>query len=512
MNIIKRPNPTAFSLPSLFAVLLGIGTVACTDGNAETDSTSETGTTTATTTTTTATATATTTATTTDSTGTSETTQSTEPSTVGQTTSAETESTSDTDSTGTSTTTGGPICYGEPIEGDPELILEEVAKGFDRPLFVASDPSDPERLFVVEQGGRIKILEPGMSQAPAEDFLFVETKNANANTIGPEQGLLGFAFHPDFPTDPRVYINYNPAGNGAQPTVIDEYKLDANDPNRVDPNSRRTVIAIHQPQGNHNGGMIAFGDDGYLYIGMGDGGGANDELKIGQDPRYLLAKVLRIDVEPDQTPDSTEACENCPVLDGFDYTIPADNPFVGMEGVRPEIWALGLRNPWRMSFDSETGWFYAADVGQGQWEEVDIISRGADYGWSAMEGNHCFNDGMCDESAGPNQTNADGLTAPITEYNLSQGRCAIIGGAVYRGCEVPAWSGRYFYGDYCTSELFGIHWDGDNIDELGTIGNAQYNIFGSGTDGYGRVYFTTIETDAFNSPVEGRVIRIAPQI
>ncbi|HFE44082.1 MAG TPA: hypothetical protein ENJ18_01125, partial [Nannocystis exedens] len=444
MSIIQRPSPTAFSLPSLFAVLLGIGTVACTDGNAGTDSTSETGTTAATTTTTT------------NSTGTSETTQSTESSTVGQTSTAETEGTSDTDSTGTSTstgtdtstTTGGPICYGEPIEGDPELILEEVAKGFDRPLFVASDPSDPERLFVVEQGGHIKILEPGMSQAPAEDFLFVETKNANANTIGPEQGLLGFAFHPDFPTDPRVYINYNPAGNGAQPTVIDEYKLDADDPNKVDPNSRRTVIAIHQPKGNHNGGMIAFGDDGYLYIGMGDGGGANDGFKTGRDPRYLLAKVLRIDVEPDQTPDSTEACENCPVLDGFDYTIPADNPFVGMEGVRPEIWALGVRNPWRMSFDPETGWLYAADVGQGQWEEVDIISGGADYGWSAMEGNHCFNE-MCDESAGPNQANADGLIAPLTEYNHSQGRCSITGGAVYRGCEVPAWSGRYFYGDYC---------------------------------------------------------------
>ncbi len=504
MSIHTRPSPNVLSLPSLFAVLLGIGTVACTDGSAETDSTTETGTTTATTTPTTTTTTGTT-----APTGTSEATESTTTST-GQTTTAETESTGTTTGTGTSTTTGGPICYGEPIEGDAELILEEVAKGFDRPLFVASDPSDPERLFVVEQGGHIKILEPGMSQAPAEDFLFVDVKNAVPNTIGPEQGLLGFAFHPNFPSDPRVYINSNPAGNGAQPTVIDEYKLDANDPNKVDPNSRRTVIAIHQPKGNHNGGMIAFGDDGYLYIGMGDGGGANDGFKTGRDPRYLLAKVLRIDVEPDQKPDSTEACENCPVLEGFDYTIPADNPFVGMEGFRPEIWALGIRNPWRMSFDPETNWFYAADVGQGQWEEVDIISRGADYGWSAMEGNHCFNDEMCDESAGPNQVNADGLSAPITEYVHSQGRCSITGGAVYRGCEVPAWSGRYFYGDYCTGEVFGIHWDGENVDELGLVGNAQYNIFGSGTDGYGRVYFTTVETDAFNAPIDGRVIRVAP--
>ena len=502
MSIPNSPSPTALSLPSLFAVLFGICTVACTDGSAETDST--TGTTASTTASTTDTTTGTTG--TTEPTGTSGMTQSTDTSTVGQTTVAET----DTDSTSTSTTTGGPVCYGEPIEGDPQLVLEEVAKGFDRPLFVTSDPSDPERLFVVEQGGHIKILEPGMSQAPAEDFLFIAVKNAVPDTIGPEQGLLGFAFHPDFPTDPRVYINYNPAGNGTQPTVVDEFKLDANDPTKVDPNSRRTVIAMHQPKSNHNGGMIAFGDDGYLYIGMGDGGGANDGFKTGRDPRYLLAKVLRIGVEPDQSPDSTEACEGCPVLDGFDYTIPADNPFVGMDGVRPEIWALGVRNPWRMSFDPETGWFYAADVGQGQWEEVDIISGGADYGWSAMEGNHCFNDDNCDESAGPNGVNAGGLTAPIAEYNHSQGRCSITGGAVYRGCEVPAWSGRYFYGDFCTGELFGIHWDGQNVDELGIVGNTELNILGSGSDGYGRVYFTTVELDVFNSPVEGRVIRIAP--
>ena len=501
---------TAPNRPSLLlTALVGVALAGCSgDDSGGTDST--------TTATTMATATATMTATST-TTATATTTATSETSTsagtnVSTMTDSDTGTDSDTDTDTDTTTTGGPVCYAEPVEGDPSLIVEEVASGFDRPLLVVGDPSDPERLFVVEQGGHVKILEPGMTQAPAEDFLLVDVKNAVPATIGPEQGLLGFAFHPDYPTDPRVYVNYNPAGGGPTPTYVDEFKVDPNDPNKVDPNSRRTVIAIHQPAGNHNGGMITFGPDGYLYIGMGDGGGSNDAFNTGRDLKVLHAKVLRIDVEPDGNPDSTVACTDCPVLDGFDYTIPADNPFVGMDGIRPEIWASGVRNPWRMDFDRETGWLYMADVGQGQWEEISIAQSGGDYGWSDMEGNHCFGGNMCDESAAPNGVNADGLTAPIAEYIHEQGRCSVTGGYVYRGCEVPAWDGRYFYGDYCTGELFGLSWDGASVTDLGMVAETGHNLFGSGTDGYGRVYFTTVEINQFKEPVEGRIIRLSPAL
>ena len=412
--------------------------------------------------------------------------------------------------TETGTTTGGPVCPFTPIEGRPGFILEEVADGFDRPLLVLPDPSDPDRLFVAEQGGRVKILEPGMTKAPAEAFLTVDVKNAVPVTIGPEQGFLGFAFHPDFPADPRVYANFNPAGGGAQPTVVAEWKVDANDPNKVDPGSQRTVIAIHQPASNHNGGMIAFGPDGYLYIGMGDGGGSNDTYNTGRDPKYLHAKMLRIGVEPDGTPDSAPACNNCPVLDGFDYTIPADNPFVGVEGFHPEIWAWGFRNPWRFFFDRETSLLYAADVGQGVYEEVAVVAAGEDHGWSVMEGAHCFGGKPCDTAAGPGQVNADGMTMPIAEYDHSQGRCSVTGGPVYRACEVPEWGGLYFYGDYCTGEIWALRWDGSKVEELGVIADSNHQIFGSGYDGHGRVYFTTVEINEFKEPVNGRVIRVSP--
>jgi len=495
-------SPLLRTLPPITALAL---LVACSgDDSAGTDTI--TGTTTAAATAGTTTAAATT-GTTTAGTTTADTT------TTGATTSGTTTAATagETDTT-TDTTTGGPVCPFEPIDGRPGFALETVADGFDRPLLVVPDPSNPDRLFVAEQGGRVKILEPGMTTAPADNFLFIDVKNAVPQTIGPEQGFLGFAFHPDFPADPRVYVNYNPAGQGAQPTVIDEFKLDPNDPNKVDPASRRTVIAIHQPAGNHNGGMIAFGPDGYLYIGMGDGGGSNDAFKTGRDLRYLHAKILRIGVEPDGAPDSAPACPDCPVLDGFDYTIPADNPFVGVENARPEIWAWGLRNPWRFGFDRDTDLLYAADVGQGAWEEIHVIDAGNDCGWSVMEGFHCFGGKPCDEAAGPGQLNADSMRMPIAEYGHSQGRCSVTGGHVYRACEVPAWQGVYFYGDYCTGEVWGLRWDGQSVQELGVIADDPHQIFGSGHDGHGRVLFTTVEINNFKEPINGRVVRIAPAI
>jgi glucose/arabinose dehydrogenase len=429
----------------------------------------------------------------------------------GPTTEVSTDATTDTDTDAT-TDTGMPACPYTPVDGTPAVGLQEVANGFDRPVLAIPHPTEGDRLFVVEQGGHVKILEPGQTSAPPDDqaFLFVAVKNANANQIGPESGLLGFAFHPNFPDDPRVYINYNPA-EGPTLTYIDEYRLDPNDPNRVDPASRRFVYAVGQPAGNHNGGMIDFGADGMLYIGMGDGGGGGDEFDTGRDPGSQHAKMLRIDVEADGEPDSNKACNACPMVDGFDFTVPADNPFVGDPNYAPEVWATGFRNPWRWQFDAATGQMYVADVGQGAWEEVSVVEAGADYGWSIMEGNHCFGGNDCDDSAGPNQVNADGLTAPIAEYSHSENdRCSVTGLGVYRSCEVPAWDGVYFYGDYCSTEIFALRWDGGAVEELGVVHTAGEQVIGSGRTQHGDVLVTTVIVNEFNQIQDGKVHRIVP--
>lgn len=405
-----------------------------------------------------------------------------------------------------------PVCPYTPSDGASGFALQEVASGFDRPVLALPDPRDSTRLFVVEQGGHVRILEAGETVAPDDDFLFVEVENANSQEIGPEQGLLGFAFHPNFPDDPRVYINYNPNQQGPGPTWVSEFKLDPNDPDKVDPNSERLVIAIGQPAANHNGGMIAFGSDGYLYIGMGDGGGANDTFNTGRDPLSLHAKILRIDVEPDGQADSNKACDDCPMVDGFDYTVPADNPHVGDDAYAPEVWAMGFRNPWRFVFDPKTDVLYSADVGQGVWEEVAVVEKGSDHGWSLMEGNHCFGQGGCDTSAGPNQVNEQGFTAPIEEYSHDEGGCSVTGGAVYYGCEVPNWHGIYFYADYCSGNVWGLRWDGTNVEDLGVVTQTDdERVLGFGWSGFGDALFTTVVTEGQNQIVDGKIWRIVPQ-
>ncbi len=425
--------------------------------------------------------------------------------------------TSTTDPTATSTTddstTGAPVCPYTPVDGTPKVALELLASGFDRPVLALAHPKQQDRLFIVEQGGHIKILEPGQTTAPPDDqdFLFVAVKNANANTIGAEQGLLGFTFHPDFPDDPRVYINYNPAeANGPGPTYVAEYKLDPNNPDRVDPATRRLVYAVGQPASNHNGGNIVFGADRMLYIGMGDGGGKDDQFNTARDFLSPHAKILRIDVEPDGKPDSNKACDSCPMVDSFDFTVPADNPHVGDNKYAPEVYAVGMRNPWRFQFDPTNGDLYVADVGQNAWEEISIVNAGQDYGWDSMEANHCFGGNQCDTSAGPNQVNQDGLTAPITEYDHSGGRCSVTGVGIYRSCEVPAWDGVYFYADYCSTELLALKWDGNAAEELGVVATLGEPVIGSGHNDIGDVFVTTVVVDGLNNLKDGKVYRIAP--
>jgi glucose/arabinose dehydrogenase len=287
------------------------------------------------------------------------------------------------------------------------------------------------RLFVVEQAGQIKIITDGKSPA----MLFLDI-TALVDSSANERGLLSIAFHPDYKSNGFFFVNYTRQPDGA--TVIARYHV-SNDPNVADPDSAVVILTIPQPEVNHNGGLVKFGPDGYLYIGMGDGGGGGDRhgtIGNGQDLTTLLGKILRIDVN------------------GSPYAIPASNPFRGKADARPEIWAYGLRNPWRWSFDRRTGDLYIADVGQNVYEEIDFqpasSSGGENYGWRLMEGKHCFNPSSGCEQAG--------LTMPVAEYSHSDG-CSVTGGYVYRGVQYPWLDGLYFFADYCSGKLWTLSRD-----------------------------------------------------
>jgi len=319
----------------------------------------------------------------------------------------------------------------------------------------------------VEKGGRIRIHKNG--NLLATPFLDV----SGSVSRGGEQGLLGLAFHPSFATNRKFYVNFTNAGGD---TVIREYKASSSNPDRVASGSGRTILKIDQPYANHNGGMLAFGRDGYLYIGTGDGGSGGDPGNRAQDVKRLLGKMLRIDVN------GTTATKA--------YRIPRSNPYVGRTG-RDEIWQRGLRNPWRFSFDRANGNLWIGDVGQGTWEEVDRAVRtssgpgkGVNWGWRVMEGRHCYN-----PSSG---CTTSGKKKPLTEYKHASGRCSISGGYVYRGSAIPALRGYYLYADYCTGEVWavasGASAPADGIRLLDT----EHMISGFGQDDRGEHYVCDI--------------------
>lgn len=303
------------------------------------------------------------------------------------------------------------------------------ASGFRRPVDLADFGDGSGRLLVVEQGGVITIVQNG-STLP-DPFLDISSR---VTREGNEQGLLGIALHPDFQNNRFFYLNYTGL-NGD--TVIARYEATADNPNRADPNSEKVLFTVEQPYANHNGGVLAFGPDGYLYIGLGDGGSAGDPQGNGQSLDTLLGKILRIDVD-----------------NGDPYAIPADNPYVNGGG-RPEIWAYGLRNPWRFSFDLATGDLYIGDVGQGEWEEIDFLPAGspggANFGWNYREGAHDYQGAS---SAGLT------LQEPVAEYSHSQG-CSVTGGFVYRGGELAEFQGVYLYTDYCSGKMWSLLRAGD---------------------------------------------------
>ena len=316
-------------------------------------------------------------------------------------------------------------------------------------------------LYVVLQGGTIVPLRDGAAASPALDV-------SDSITIGNEQGLLGLAFHP---TKPLAYVNFT---NGAGDTVIAEYGVGGD--GTFDPASARELLTINQPYGNHNGGNVEFGPDGYLYIGMGDGGSANDPERRALNVSELLGKILRID----PTPDGDQP-----------YTVPADNPFVGVTGARPEIWSVGVRNPWRFTFDSATGDLWIGDVGQGEWEEIDLAravdggGRGWNFGWSAFEGTHRFND---DQSP-------DDVTMPIFEYEHGDAGCSVSGGDVYRGSELPSLAGWYLFSDYCSGVVTALQQTDGALTgqvELGTVSGVS--AICSGPDG--QLYVLSLNDNA----------------
>ncbi|MBI3006238.1 MAG: PQQ-dependent sugar dehydrogenase [Ignavibacteriales bacterium] len=338
---------------------------------------------------------------------------------------------------------------------------------FIKPLDLQSPPDGTNRIAVVTQPGVIYIFPNAPSVSSANVFLDVRD---SVHDVGSEQGLLGLAFHPRFAENRYLFVNYTSKPNAR--TVIARYTVSNTNPDSVDKSTRLVILEIYQPFSNHNGGGLAFGPDGYLYIGTGDGGSGGDPANRAQNLDSLLGKMLRIDVDGSE--------------DGRNYAIPPTNPYFGMTSPRPEIWAYGLRNPWRYSFDSTTGWLWAADVGQDAWEEIDIIEKGKNYGWRIMEGLHCYN-----PSTGCNQT---GLTLPIWEYaHNSAGGFSITGGFVYRGAAIPELYGKYVYGDYVSRRIWFLSYDGVNppVNEL--FGTAAGGISSFGLDQDKELYVTAFD-------------------
>ncbi|WP_339878077.1 PQQ-dependent sugar dehydrogenase [uncultured Algoriphagus sp.] len=308
------------------------------------------------------------------------------------------------------------------IEAYPNL-------SFTRPVDFQHVGDNSNRIFVVEQRGVISVFQNESGSTEKLEFLDIDSK---VDDSGNEEGLLGLAFHPDYKSNGYFYVNYT--AENPNRTVISRFTASSSDPNTADPGSELVLLEYDQPYSNHNGGQISFGPDGFLYIAVGDGGSGGDPQGNGQNRKTLLGSILRIDVN------QTDGSKN--------YSIPSDNPFANnTEGFREEIYAYGLRNPWRFSFDSANGQLWVGDVGQNKYEEIDIVKKGGNYGWNTMEGVHCFEPADCD---------MNGLELPVWEYDHSQGDISVTGGFVYRGSEIPELVGLYIYADYVSGRIWGL--------------------------------------------------------
>lgn len=337
---------------------------------------------------------------------------------------------------------------------DYEAVNAFPALSFDIPVGIYHPDDDSNLLFVLEQPGRIYAIENDAAATEIHTFLDIRNiVNDNQN----EEGLLGLAFHPHYAENGYFYVDYT--DYAPRRNVIARYQVNPDNPLEADANSAFVILEVNQPYWNHNGGQMGFGPDGYLYIIFGDGGSGGDPQENGQNLNTLLASLIRIDVDNP--------------ANGLNYSIPADNPFIGTPNARAEIYAYGLRNMWRFSWDPVTDWLWGADVGQNAWEEVDIIEAGLNYGWNTMEGNHCY-----DPPSGCDDT---GLTPPIWEYELyTYGECSITGGFVYRGSNFFSIYGKYVYGDFCSGRIWALSYDGENSagNELLVDTNIGISSFG----------------------------------
>ena len=359
----------------------------------------------------------------------------------------------------------------KPTPGEPSLLLLGT---FANPVYITTPSGDSARLFVVEQGGTIRVLHHDTTRA--RPFLNITSSVLS----GGERGLLSMAFHPQYATNGRFYVYYTNRNGDIR---IVRFNV-SSDPDSADPATADTVLKIPHPvNNNHNGGQLQFGPDGMLWAGTGDGGGGGDPDGNGQDKHALLGKLLRVDVNG-----------------ASGYAIPADNPGATDTSFAPQVWAYGLRNPWRFSFDRQTGDLYIGDVGQNLWEEIDVAptttqrGRGANYGWNIMEGNHCYNASSC---------NTSGLTLPVTEYihSPASGTCSVTGGYVYRGSALPVLAGSYFYGDYCNGSILSIRYPGSTPADWTPLLSTGSGLSSFGEDGRGELYLVSLT---------GPVYRIVP--
>ncbi len=357
-----------------------------------------------------------------------------------------------------------------PAQIPTSVVLKPVFAGqisFTRPVYFNEMPGKPEHYIILESHlGRVSLAHRENNQWVKKEFLRI-----SINSSQPEMGLLGFAFHPDFKTNRKYYLNYNPTGKLA--TVIEErvadvtFLKDSGQPGR-------TIMEFDQPYGNHNGGSLEFGPDGFLYIGTGDGGSGGDPQNRAQNLNVILGKMLRINVNSKDP--------------GKEYAVPKDNPFIGVDNTRPEIWAYGLRNPWKYSFDSETQELLIGDVGQRHREEITLAKKGENLGWKIREGNTCFNPNNATSPL--NTCNFNGMREPIVSLPRSEAE-SITGGYVFRGSPDARFTGVYIFGDYGTRRIWGLtHKDGTLIERV-QIGTASGAISSFGTDSQGNIYVVT---------------------
>jgi glucose/arabinose dehydrogenase len=360
-----------------------------------------------------------------------------------------------------------------------------LATTFLYPIELKSVPDSSNRMFVVQKGGKIYVINNDSTPTTAKLFLNL-TSIVSQSTASGETGLLGLAFHPDYANNRYFYVNYTNSLSGSLKSYIARFQTSATNPDSALFSSKFELLNISQPYSNHNGGCLNFGLDGYLYCAFGDGGSGGDPLGNGQNKSVLLGKILRINVDSAAAP--------------LNYSIPTSNPFYGNSmGYRQEIFTYGMRNTWRFSLDSVTGKMWAGDVGQNAYEEVDILESGGNYGWNIMEGLHCYNATICDTTF---------KKKPIWEYAQGSNNYSVTGGYVYRGSLMPALYGKYIYGDYVSGRIWALNYDGINpttnaivIDRPSAVAQ-QKTISAFGVDRQNNIYVI--------SYTEGKIYKIVP--